>query len=117
MFSSLPPELQQAIEKGQVALVLALLGRFLWHMRLVQEGRRRFFSMNLVWELLIALPVGLVAHGAAVYAGLSGSPLVALTIAIAYLGPAGAERLVILGLEAYRGRALRCDRDDREGRS
>lgn len=75
-------------------ILLAFLGRLVWHAEQVQRGRRRFVSWHLVWELIAAIGVGLMAEGVAVHAGLAGSPKTAAVVALAYLGPRGLEHLV-----------------------
>ena len=73
----------------------AFLGRLLYHHRLVQAGKRRFWSMNLFWEVPMAVFTGLVGHSAATYLGLTGLASSGLVAMVAYLGPHGMEHLLI----------------------
>ncbi|TAN58066.1 MAG: hypothetical protein EPN26_01935 [Rhodospirillales bacterium] len=50
----------------------ALIGRSLYHANLVRQGRRRFWSLTLAWELMIAIGMGVVAGSAAEYLQLTG---------------------------------------------
>lgn len=91
----LPPELSQTVWSGLFTMALAWLGRLMWHVREVQGQRRKFFSVHLVWELLTACCIGLMADGLAEYLGLSGRPATAVVIFIAYLGPRGVEEILL----------------------
>lgn len=68
-------------------LFWAFVGRLLYHTRLVQLGRRRFLSMQFLWELPVALGMGFVADGLAAWLSLTGRPAVALIVSVSYLGP------------------------------
>lgn len=68
-------------------LFWAIVGRLLYHTRLVQMGRRRFLSIQLLWELPVALGMGFVADGLAAWLSLAGRPAVALIVSASYLGP------------------------------
>lgn len=84
-------------------LILAYIGRLLWHVGEVQRGRRRFFSTHLLWELVTAIGVGLVADGIVEHVGLTGGPKTAAVVAIAYMGPRGLEALIGRLLDNRRG--------------
>lgn len=84
-------------------LILAYIGRLLWHVGEVQRGRRRFFSTHLLWEVVTAIGVGLVADGVVAHVGLTGGPKTAAVVAIAYMGPRGLEALVGRLLDNRRG--------------
>ena len=62
---------------------LGLLGRAL---RLARADRRPL-GWSLLWELPVAIGMGIVGKGLADYAGLDGFPEYAVTISIAYVGP------------------------------
>lgn len=102
---SFPPELKQAWDGGIAAMVLAWLGRMMWHVSEVQHNRRRFFSPHLLWEVFTAIAIGYIADGVASYAGLDGKPALAAIVAIAYVGPRGIEVAMQRALKVYVGRA------------
>ena len=85
----IPSSLKDALDGLGVTMALAALGRLMWHAQEVQAGHRRFWSLNLVWEGLIAVGVGFMAAGIADYAGLEGRPALGAIIFISYLGPRG----------------------------
>ncbi len=76
-------------------ILLAWLGRMMWHVREVQGQRRRFFSVHLVWELLTACCIGFLADGVAEHFGLAGKPATAAVIFVSYLGPRGVEQILL----------------------
>ena len=91
---SLPPDLRQAMWSAAFTVLLAYLGRIMWHVRQVQKNTRRFLSWHLLWELLTALAIGFVADGIAEYCNIHGRAATALIIVVSYLGPAGVQGLV-----------------------
>ncbi|WP_051045279.1 phage holin family protein [Tistrella mobilis] len=103
MLSDIWAAARQACDAIGLACLLAYVGRLLWHVGEVQRGRRRFFSTHLLWELLAAIGIGLVADGMATHLGLVGAPRTAAIVAIAYLGPRGLEDLVGRLLAARKG--------------
>jgi hypothetical protein len=78
-----------------LTVIAAYLGRLLVHVGEVQRGRRRFFSTHLLWELVTAIAIGIVADGIAHQLGLTGPPRTAAIVAIAYLGPRGLEEVIV----------------------
>lgn len=76
-----------------LTILWAFIGRLVWHIRKVESGERRFFSPHLIWELGLAVGVGIVADGVVAWLGLTGKPAVALIVVLSYLGPGGLERL------------------------
>lgn len=95
--------LRHALDLIGATLILAYIGRLLWHVGEVQRGRRRFFSTHLLWEVVTAIGVGLVADGIVEHVGLTGGPKTAAVVAIAYLGPRGLEALIGRLLDTRRG--------------
>lgn len=83
----LSPEAQQTLAGFAWALWWALIGRGLYHADLVRRGRRRFWSWSLVWELMIAIGMGVVAGGAAEWLELKGMTAAGFIAAVSYLGP------------------------------
>lgn len=91
----LPPDLRQAAWSTASTLILAWIGRMSWHVRQVQKRRRRFWSAHLLWELPTAIAIGFVADGISAYFHLDGAAAKAVTIMVAYLGPAGIEAIIL----------------------
>lgn len=81
-----------------VTIFWAVVGRLLYHTRLVQLGQRRFWSVQLLWELPVALGMGFVADGMAAWLELTGRPAVALIVSVSYLGPRLIEGLFAVAL-------------------
>ena len=91
MWRSLPPEMQQTLAGFAWAVWWALIGRSLYHADLVRKGRRRFWSLHLAWELMIAIGMGVVAGGAAEWLELKGMSAAGFIAACSYLGPRSIE--------------------------
>ncbi len=70
------------------AVMWAFIGRLLYVLNLVRVGRRKHFvSIQTVWELGVAIGMGVVAGGLAEYIGLTGLPAAGFVAAASYLGP------------------------------
>jgi len=69
---------------------LGLLGRLLAY----AHADRRPIGWSLLWELPVAMAMGIVGKGVADLAGLDGFPEYAVTIAVAYVGPRFVDLLV-----------------------
>ncbi|OHC76315.1 MAG: hypothetical protein A3G18_05385 [Rhodospirillales bacterium RIFCSPLOWO2_12_FULL_58_28] len=91
VWRNLPPEMQQTLAGFAWAVWWALIGRSLYHADLVRKGRRRFWSLHLAWELMIAVGMGVVAGGAAEYLKLGGMAAAGFIAAVSYLGPRSIE--------------------------
>ena len=104
MESWIPPELKQSIYSMLITVLLAWLGRMMWHVRQVQKSLRRFWSWHLVWELMIAVSIGFVAEGVAEYFGFQGKAATALIIVVSYLGPGWVEAMVLRVIDGVLGR-------------
>jgi hypothetical protein len=89
----------QMLGGALTSFVGALVGRAMWHSGEVRAKRRRMFGPELLWELPTALGMGFVGEGASGYLGLESGSRTALIVALAYLGPRGAQALAerILG--------------------
>jgi hypothetical protein len=87
----LSPEMQQTLAGLAWAIWWALIGRALYLANLVRQGRRRFWSITLIWELMIAIGMGVVAGGAADWLELSGMAAAGFIAAVSYLGPRSIE--------------------------
>ncbi len=89
-------ELLNAWMGGAATTVLAaFLGRAMWHGNEARKGHRRFFGMELLWELPVAIGMAIVGESVASYLDASQPVRTGMVAALAYLGPRGLE--VILG--------------------
>jgi hypothetical protein len=71
-----------------VAVMWAFIGRLLYIFNLARMGRRKnLFTIQTLWELGIAIGMGVVAGGLAEYIGLKGLPGAGFISAASYLGP------------------------------
>lgn len=105
MMFELPSWLDKIITGLGGAFPAAVIGRMMWHVRAVQIGKRRFWSMHLVWEIPVAICMALVADGAAEWLGLNGKAATAFIATMAYLGPHGIE--VMFGKVVEQGKTGR----------
>lgn len=71
----------------------ALMGRYMWHSSEVKKGNRKLFGREVVWELPIAVGMGVIGEGVGAYFGLNHTVTTSLVAFMAYLGPRGAEAL------------------------
>lgn len=76
-----------------LATAAAFFGRLARHTQMVQKRLRRFWSLHLPLELVIAIFMGYVGAGLAVYWGLPEKAVPGFIAAISYLGPPVLERL------------------------
>ncbi|MEH6477642.1 MAG: phage holin family protein [Sneathiella sp.] len=92
----LPPDLWQSLASTFGVLAAAVLGRLVYHARLVQRQERDFFSRHILFELIIALGVGYAANGVMVYLGLEEDEVrIGGIVILSYLGPGGIEYLLV----------------------
>ena len=75
--------LRDLAAEGGVAFVFGIIGRLL-HISMMD---RRPLGWGLLWELPVALGMGLIGVGLGDWLVLKAFPQYAVTIAIAYLGP------------------------------
>jgi Na+/glutamate symporter len=87
----IPSWLERLITGFGTALSAAWVGRMMWHIRAVQMGKRKFWSLHLLWEVPVAIGMALIADGIAEWIGLTGKTTIALIAAVSYLGPHGIE--------------------------
>jgi hypothetical protein len=91
--------------KGFLITVLAsLVGRLMRHIRQVQLQTRRFWSAHLLWEIPIAIGMGLIADSLATWLGLSDTTRVGFVACVAYLGPHAIDELFAVGRDAARNK-------------
>lgn len=87
-WTSLSDEARQTILGAAWAILWASVGRMLLHVNLVRMGKRkRFFSVQIVFELGVAIGMGIVAGGMADWLGLKGMTQAGFIAAASYLGP------------------------------
>lgn len=99
------PEWLKNITHGSlVSFFWALVGRAMFHAKLVQQGRRRVFSLALIWELPIALGMYMVGAGVADALGSTGHIRDGIIVSCAYLGPRAIEQLFELVMDAIEQR-------------
>lgn len=67
--------------------VAAMVGRLMYHAKLVQAGKRKAVSWVLFWDIPIAVCMGWITLGFGKWIGLDWEPTVSLSMVMAYLGP------------------------------
>lgn len=77
-----------------------LLGRLVFHAKLVQAGRRKAFTWALMWDVPIALGMGWGALGLASWLKLPWETTISLSLVVAYLGPYGIDKLFLVWAES-----------------
>lgn len=80
---------------GITTLFGAFLGRFMFHAGEVRASRRKLFGREVLWELPIAVGMAVIGESLAAWLGLSNTTRVGLIAALAYLGPRGAEVMLM----------------------
>lgn len=89
------PETQRMLAGIGLASVWSVIGRLLFHTNQVRIGRRKkFFSLQLVWELGVALFMGVIAKGLATHLNLSGDVEAAFIATLGYAGPQIVDRVL-----------------------
>lgn len=85
---SIPPDAAGTLIAAGWAIVWAFVGRLLYVFNLVRLGKRKgFFSVQTIWELGVAIGMGVVAGGLSEYVGLTGLTSAGFIAAASYLGP------------------------------
>lgn len=77
----------------------AVAGRLMYHVGEVRKLRRAFFGRELVWELPIAIGMALIGEGVSAYWEFSRPVTTGVVATLAYLGPRGAEALLMRWLD------------------
>ena len=70
-----------------------MLGRLMYHAKLVQQGRRKPFSIALLLDLPIALGSGWAAFGIAKWYNLPWETQISTAIIASYFGPYGMDTI------------------------
>ncbi|MEN2980973.1 phage holin family protein [Tistrella bauzanensis] len=87
-----------------LTVLAAYIGRLLFHVGEVQRGRRTWWSRHLIWEVIAAVGIGLIADGVAAYAGLLDGPVrIAVVVGLSYLGPRGVQDIILRIVAARTG--------------
>ena len=76
-------------------LIGAFTGRLMYHSGEVKLGKRRFFGKELLWEIPVAIGMAIIGEAIASYLGLTQPVSTGLVATLAYLGPRGAETLLV----------------------
>jgi hypothetical protein len=85
---SITPDMGGTLIAAGWAVLWAFIGRLLYVLNLVRIGKRkRFVSLQTVWELGVAIGMGVVAGGLSEYLGLIGLTSAGFIAAASYLGP------------------------------
>lgn len=95
-----PEWLKNVAHGSLMSFLWAMIGRLMFHAKLVQQGRRRVISLALIWELPIALGMYMVGAGIADALGSIGHIRDGIIVSCAYLGPRVIEQAFELALSA-----------------
>lgn len=78
-----------------LASIWSVVGRLLFHTNQVRIGRRKkFFSPQLIWEIGVALCMGVIAKGIASHLNLSGDIEASFIASLGYAGPQVVDRIL-----------------------
>lgn len=80
---------------GVTTLFGALIGRFVFHANEVRALRRKPIGKEVFWELPTAVGMAIVGESLASWLGISDTARVGMIATLAYLGPRGAEVLLL----------------------
>lgn len=72
-----------------------LLGRLMFHAKLVQTGQRKPFSWVLVWDIPIALGMGWISLGLSRWLDVAWEMTISISLIVAYLGPYGIDTIFL----------------------
>ena len=88
-------ELMSAWGGGAFTTIMgAMVGRAMWHGNEARKGRRKFFGMELFWEIPVAFGMAFIGEGVAAYLNVGQAASTGLIAGLAYLGPRGMEALL-----------------------
>lgn len=100
------PSISECYEQVLALIGLTLtagLGRIVYIIGLVRRGERRFWSWNLMWELPVAIFMGLIGLGLAEWLQVADRwQETAIIAACGYLGPRGFESWIERALVSRR---------------
>lgn len=83
-------------------LMGAAIGRLMYHSGEVKLGNRKFFGKELLWEIPIAIGMAIIGEALASYLSLGQPVSTGLVATLAYLGPRGAEAVIIRWLGRHK---------------
>lgn len=83
----LPPAIREMLGSVGAVVGFSVMGRMMHHVLEVQAGRRRFWSLDLIWEIPIAIALGFIGDGFGAWLELPQKPALALIVVMSYLGP------------------------------
>lgn len=83
-----------------------LLGRLMFHSRMVQQGKRKPLSWTLLFDVPIGLGMGWTALGLGIWLGLLPQVSVSIGIAFGHLGPFAIDRVFARLTDKYLGKEL-----------
>lgn len=86
--------MQNLIGGAATAIIAALTGRAMWHAQEVRAKRRPIVSMDLLWEVPLAIGMALIGDALGEYLSLSREVGVGLIAVLSYLGPRGAGAII-----------------------
>lgn len=90
----IPPPIAEAVAGGGLAVMWSAVGRMMYHARQAQQGRRHLFDKRLLWELPVAIGMGIIGQGVAQHFNLQGWVSTAVIVTLGYMGPGFAEAVV-----------------------
>jgi hypothetical protein len=94
-------------ETAAWTILWALIGRAIAHARAVQMGHRRLMSINLIWEIPIAIGMARIGVAAADFVGMNTSSIRdSIVITVAYLGPRLLETIFAKASDMMKGKEL-----------
>lgn len=102
VWEDLPEWLRTLLTGMTGTFIVAWFGRMAWHVEAVKMGRRKFWSLHLLWELPTAVFMGIAADGLCAWLGLTEQARLGLIIVVAYLGPRGVEAILKIYVERVR---------------
>jgi hypothetical protein len=82
--------ISNAIGGAATALVSAFIGRAMFHAGEVRAKRRNLFSVDLIWEVPLAVGMALIGDSLGDYMGFENTVKVGIIAVLSYLGPRGA---------------------------
>ncbi|WP_133125852.1 phage holin family protein [Thalassospira marina] len=98
MFDKPPHEIEtgwlSALKMWGLILTFSLYGRLLYHRYLVSKGYRKFWSWDLLWEVLTAGFCAVMSAGVADYLKLETFTACAVASILGWLGPRGLQVLI-----------------------
>ena len=81
-----------------------VIGRLMFHARMVQQGKRKPLSWVLLFDLPIALAMGWIVYGICAWFELTPQPTISAAIMASYLGPYSVDRIFAIAAERYLGK-------------